>query len=78
MNTQALIDRITITPGLMGGKPTIRELRFPVSDIFEMLASGMTTAEILEQHPILEAQDIQAAMLYASLKLKNTAIINAA
>ncbi|MBZ0099985.1 MAG: DUF433 domain-containing protein [Taibaiella sp.] len=62
----------------MSGKPTIRGMRFPVGDILEMLASGMTNDEILEQHPILEKEDIQAALLYASLKLKNTVVIHAA
>ena len=52
MNTE-LLKRITIVPGLMSGEPTIRSMRFPVGDIFEMLASGMSSEEILEQHPIL-------------------------
>ncbi|MBS1578948.1 MAG: DUF433 domain-containing protein [Bacteroidetes bacterium] len=73
-----LLKRITIVPGLMAGKPTIRGMRFPVGDILEMLADGMTNKEILEQHPILEIEDIQAALLYASLRTKNTLIINAA
>jgi uncharacterized protein (DUF433 family) len=73
-----LLKRITIIPGLMAGKPTIRGLRFPVGDIYEMLASGMTNDEILEQHPILEKEDIQAALIFAALKTKNTLIINAA
>jgi len=73
-----LLKRITIIPDLMSGKPTIRGLRFPVGDVYEMLASGMTTEEILEQHPILEKEDIQAALLYAALRSKNTLIINAA
>lgn len=76
--TSALLDRVTIQPGLMGGKPTIRGLRFPVSDILELLSSGLTEAEILEQHPILERQDIAAALLYASMKIKNTVVIHAA
>jgi uncharacterized protein (DUF433 family) len=76
--TSPLLDRITIQPGLMGGKPTIRGLRFPVSDILELLSSGLTEAEILEQHPILEKQDIAAALLYASMKIKNTVVIHAA
>lgn len=75
---QALLQRITIVPGLMGGKPTIRGLRFPVADILELLASGLNDKEILEQHPILEPEDIQAALLYASLKIKNTVTIHAA
>jgi uncharacterized protein (DUF433 family) len=72
-----LLERITIKPGLMGGRPTIRGLRFPVGDILEMLSSGMTEAQILEQHPVLEKDDIAAALLYASLKLKNTVVIHA-
>lgn len=73
-----LLERITVKPGLMGGRPTIRGLRFPVGDILELLASGMTEHDILDQHPILEKEDIKAALLYASLKLKNTVIIHAA
>lgn len=76
--TSPLLNRITIQPGLMGGKPTIRGLRFPVSDILELLSSGLTEAEILEQHPILEKADIAAALLYASMKIKNTVVIHAA
>lgn len=75
MNTE-LLKRITIVPGLMSGQPTIRNMRFPVADILEMLASGMTNEEILEQHPILEKEDIPAALLYAALRTKNTVIIN--
>jgi len=62
----------------MGGKPTIRGLRFPVGDVLELLANGLSQQEILQQHPILEAADIRAALLYASLKIKNTVIIPAA
>ena len=75
---QELLKRITIIPGLMGGKPTIRGMRFPVGDIYELLASGMTNDEILQQHPILELDDIKAALIFAALKTKNTLIINAA
>ena len=75
---QELLKRITIIPGLMGGKPTIRGMRFPIGDIYELLASGMTNDEILEQHPILELDDIKAALIFAALKTKNTLIINAA
>ncbi len=77
-NQQILLERITIKPRLMSGRPTIRNIRFPVRYILEMLASGMTEADILAQHPILEGADIQAALLYASLKMKNTVVIHAA
>lgn len=75
---QELLKRITIIPGLMDGKPTIRGMRFPVGNIYELLASGMTNDQILEQHPILELDDIKAALIFAALKTKNTLIINAA
>ena len=77
-NQQKLLERITITPGTLGGKPAIRGLRFLVSDVLELLSTGMSESEILEQHPILEKEDIQAALLYASNKIKNTLIIHAA
>ncbi len=73
-----LLERITLKPGLMGGRPTIRGLRFPVGDVLELLASGLSEREILDEHPVLEREDIQAALLYASLRLKNTAVVHAA
>jgi uncharacterized protein (DUF433 family) len=77
-NQQSLLERITLTPDLLGGKPAIRGMRFLVSDILELLSTGMSEPDILEQHPILQREDIQAALLYASLKIKNTVIIHAA
>ena len=53
-------------------------MRFPVGDILEMLANDMTTNEILEQHSVLEKEDIQAALMYAAFRTKNILIINAA
>ena len=80
MNTEQadLLNRITIKEGMMGGKPTIRGMRFPVKDILELLSSGMTWDEILGQHPILEKDDIRAALIYASIKITNTVTLNAA
>lgn len=75
---QKLLERITLVPDLLGGKPTIRGQRFLVSDILELLSSGVSEENILEQHPLLQKEDIQAALLYASLKIKNTVVIHAA
>jgi uncharacterized protein (DUF433 family) len=75
---EELLKRITIVPGLCSGKPTIRGQRFPVSDVLELLASGLSATQIIEQHPALETEDIQASLLYASLKLNNTRTIHAA
>ena len=61
-----LLKRITIIPGLMGGKPTIRGMRFRVSDILELLANNVNKEEILEDFPDLTKQDIQACLAYAA------------
>ena len=61
-----LLSRITAKPGLCGGRPTIRGMRIRVLDILEMLGAGMTEAEILEDFPYLEAEDIKASLLYAA------------
>lgn len=78
MHDYELLNRITHKPGLCGGKPTIRGMRFPVKDMLELLASGMTHEEILEEHPALEEDDIKASLLYAALQMSNTVIIHAA
>ena len=52
--------RITAVPGMMGGKPCIRGLRFTIYDLMSYLASGMTEAEILKEFPDLEKEDFQA------------------
>jgi uncharacterized protein (DUF433 family) len=62
---ESIMDRITIIPGLCGGRPTIRGLRIAVSQVLEMLAEGMTEAEILEAFPFLEADDIRASLRWA-------------
>jgi uncharacterized protein (DUF433 family) len=73
-----LLKRITIDPGIFNGKPIIRGIRFAVTDVLDLLSAGMTPEEIIEDFPFLEKEDIRAALLYASLRLKNTLIINAA
>ena len=59
-------DRITLEPGKRGGRPCIRGLRISVYDVLEMLASGMSNVEILEDFPELEAADIQACLAFAA------------
>lgn len=60
------MDRITLEPGKRGGKPCIRGMRITVGDVLEYLASGMSTAEILEDFPYLEKEDILASLSYAA------------
>ena len=59
------LDRITMNPGVATGKPCIRDLRFPVSRLLGLLASGETRESILKAYPYLEPEDIDAALNYA-------------
>ena len=63
---ETLLKRITIDPNICNGKPCIRGMRYPVELILELLSSGMTTDEILEDYDDLELDDIQATFLYAA------------
>jgi uncharacterized protein (DUF433 family) len=58
--------RITIDPKKMSGLPCIRGLRIPVAAIVEMIEQGVQPAEILAQHPDLEADDIPEALRFAA------------
>ena len=61
-----LLQRITLHPNICHGKPCIRGLRYPIEFILELLSSGMTTEEILADYDDLEAEDIQAVLLFAA------------
>jgi len=58
--------RITIEPGKRGGRPCIRSMRISVYDVLSYLAAGMSSAQILEDFPYLEPEDIQASLAYAA------------
>jgi len=60
-----LVDRITIDPEVCNGKPTIRGLRITVKTVLEYLAAGESIENILEAYPVLEKEDILAAIQYA-------------
>jgi uncharacterized protein (DUF433 family) len=62
-------NRITLIPGLCGGRPTIRGLRVRVTDILDLLAAGASRAEILQDYPYLEDGDITSALEYSSAQL---------
>jgi uncharacterized protein (DUF433 family) len=63
------LDRITSDPEICHGKPTVRGLRYPVETLLELLASGMTTEEILKDYSDLERDDVLAALEFAALAL---------
>jgi uncharacterized protein (DUF433 family) len=66
MNREELLQRISIAPNICFGKPCIRGHRIWVSLILDMLSSGMSTQEILDQYPHLEEADILACIAYAA------------
>ncbi|MFH5834223.1 DUF433 domain-containing protein [Halalkalibaculum sp. DA3122] len=66
--------RITVNPDQCGGRPCIRGMRIRVIDVLDLLASGLTQDQVLEELPDLEKEDIQAALKYASSKINHPVI----
>lgn len=66
MTQNNLLNRITSNPDICHGKPVIRGLRYPVQTILELLASGMTHSEILEDYEDLEEEDLLACLQFAA------------
>lgn len=71
----SLLDRITIDPEVVHGRPAIRGTRMRVSDVLSLLAAGADEAEILEDYPYLEADDIKACLEYAAAQADHTVLI---
>ena len=61
-----MLKRISIDPNICFGKPCVRGTRIWVSLLLDLLASGMTTEEILIEYPQLEQADIRAAIAYGA------------
>ena len=61
-----ILDRITTNPDICHGKPTIRGMRYPVEMILDLLSSGMTNEEIIDDYPAKELADIMACLTFAS------------
>ncbi|MEM1328632.1 MAG: DUF433 domain-containing protein [Bacteroidota bacterium] len=59
-------NRITIHPQVMNGRPSIRNMRFTVTQMLELLAAGMSTEEMLEDYPYIEKEDIFAYLQYVA------------
>ncbi len=74
MKKEKFITRITVNPQICHGKPTIRGLRYPVENMLELLAAGMTIEEILDDYPDLEREDMLACLEYA-VKIAQTKTI---
>jgi uncharacterized protein (DUF433 family) len=61
------LGRITIDPEICHGQPTIRGLRYPVENLLELMASGMTIEQIIADYPDLERDDLLAALEFGAL-----------
>lgn len=69
-----LLERITIDAEQCGGRPCIRGMRIRVIDVLELLASGLTAQQVLEELPDLVMEDIQASLRYASQRLDHPVV----
>ena len=64
-------DRITVSPDVCNGKPTIRGTRITVQTVLEFLAAGDSVEDVLEEYPRLTRDDVQACLDYASRLMAN-------
>jgi uncharacterized protein (DUF433 family) len=64
-----LLKRITINPAIMSGKPCIRGMRVTVANVLRLLAAGNSRERVLKAYPYLESADIDASILYASIRV---------
>jgi uncharacterized protein (DUF433 family) len=75
MTDQQLLERITLDPTVMVGKPVIKGTRLTVGFILNLLAHGTTTAEIIKEYGGLTEEDIRACLLFAKDSLEQTAFM---
>ncbi len=67
--TVELMDRITVNPDQCGGRPCVRGMRIRVSDVLDLLATGMSAAQVVDELPDLVLDDVAAALRYASRRI---------
>ena len=75
MTEQQLLERITLNPKVMVGKPVIKGTRLTVEYVLNLLAHGATAAEILEEYQGLAPEDIQACLLFSTKSLADTTFV---
>jgi len=69
------VERITFNPNQCGGRPCIRGMRIRVKDVLDLVAAGVTEADILADYPDLEAEDIKASLEYAAAQLDHPVLV---
>jgi uncharacterized protein (DUF433 family) len=70
----SLMDRITIDPRQCGGRPCVRGTHTRVTDVLDLLASGLTREQVLEELSNLEPEDVEACLRFASRRIDHTVI----
>jgi uncharacterized protein (DUF433 family) len=75
MDDQQLLNRITLNPRVMVGKPVIKGTRLTVEYVLNLLAHGATIQDILKEYEGLTQEDIQACFLFATRSLEDTAFM---
>ena len=65
-----MFDRITHDPNVLASRATLRGLRISVAHVANLFASGMTSAQIVSEHPDLEEVDVRQALGYAAATLR--------
>jgi uncharacterized protein (DUF433 family) len=71
------MDRITFNPNQCGGRPCIRGMRIRVKDVLDLLAAGVTEAEVLSDFPYLEKEDIRACLAFAAAEADHPILVAA-
>lgn len=74
-SVMALLDRISIDPEVVHGRPAVRGTRMRVSDVLSLLAAGADEAEILEDYPYLTSKDIRACLAYAAAQADHAIVV---
>ena len=67
-------DRINLDPGQCGGRPCVRGLRIRVTDVLDLLANGLSPADIVNELPNLELEDVVACLKFASAQVNHPVI----
>ncbi|MGH7577911.1 MAG: DUF433 domain-containing protein [Longimicrobiales bacterium] len=70
-----LMDRVTVNPKQCGGRPCVRGMRIRVTDVLDLLASGLTRQQVLEELPDLEPEDVEACLRFASRRLDHPVVV---
>lgn len=70
-----LSERITVNYEQCGGRPCVRGMRIRVSDVIDLLANGLTAAQVVEELPDLELEDIYACLRYVSRRSSHPVLL---